>query len=44
MHEIRPMHPRTRSRLRVIASCLLLTRDPASIEALVRQYLREVAR
>lgn len=44
MHELRPLHPRTRSRLRVIASCLWLTREPASISALVRQYLKECGR
>lgn len=31
-------------RLRVIASLLWLTREPGSIEALVREYLREVGR
>ncbi len=38
------IHPRTRARLRVIASLLWLTREPASIAALVRQYLRECGR
>ncbi len=38
------IHPRTRSRLAAIGSLLWLTREPASIEALVREYLRECGR
>jgi len=44
VHEIRPLNPRARSRCRLIASCMWLTSDPDEIEALLRQYLKEIGK
>ncbi len=38
------LHPGTRRRLAAICGLMSLTREPGSIEALVREYLREVGR